>query len=69
VDFNQNINACAFVSTATNTTGTASWLPPPEASGFAQAAISTTGNDKARVFTFDRAGSSADRPFHLAVLC
>ena len=68
VDFNQNINNCAFVSTATSTTGTASG-PPPEGSGMAQAAISNTGNDKVRVFTFDKGGSIADRAFHLAVMC
>jgi hypothetical protein len=68
VDFNQNINGCAFVSTASSTTGTASG-PPAEASGFAQAAISNTGNDKVRVFTFDKGGSIADRAFHLAVMC
>ena len=68
VDFNQNISSCAFVSSATSTTATAS-APPAEASGFAHAAISNTGNDKVRVFTFDKGGSIADRAFHLAVMC
>jgi hypothetical protein len=68
VDFNQNINNCAFVSTATSTTATAAG-PPSEGTGFAEAAISNTGNDKVRVFTFDKGGSIANRAFHLAVMC
>ncbi len=66
LEFDQPVDGCAYISAAAET-GTAS--PGSEPLGFTVATGHPSNDQVVRVRTYDKGGSQANRPFHLAVVC
>jgi collagen triple helix repeat protein len=66
VEFDQPVDGCAYISVAAET-GTAN--PGSEPLGFTVATGHSSNDQVVRVRTYDKGGSQANRPFHLAVVC
>jgi hypothetical protein len=66
VEFNQDVNTCAWI-VQFGTIGATT--PSPLPSGFSETQLSGTGNNRVIVYTVSSSIALADRNFHLAVFC